>query len=74
MTVHMTECVHTVAEHTSHSGRRPANLSLHFTPRLQTRFSERAFSNFPMQLRLLGIHFRLNFEIIRRLFYLICIY
>ena len=42
--VYMTECVRTVADSASRSGLRSANSSLYATPRLRTKFGERAFS------------------------------
>jgi len=42
--VYMTECVQTVANRTTRTGLRSSNSSTYVTPRLRTRFGERAFS------------------------------
>ena len=43
--VYLTECVQTVASGASRPGLRSADSSLYVTPRLRTRFGERAFSH-----------------------------
>ena len=43
--VYLTECVQTVASGASRPGLRSADSSLYVTPRLTTRFGERAFSH-----------------------------
>ena len=40
----MTDCVRSVADSTSRSGLRSAKSSSYVTPRLRTKFGERAFS------------------------------
>lgn len=42
--VYMTQCVQTVANNSTRSGLRSANSTLYVTPRLRTKFGERAFS------------------------------